>query len=110
MAYCYLSITDAGIQLSYLKQLYYSQSGLSFISHPSLDTEKLSRVHEITMGIPRINDPIYKCEPTPGQPFTNGFGGPSDWVLRLSQEGGGCGPVVIEAWPADLTTMDQGKD
>ncbi len=61
------------------------------------------------MGIPRINDPIYnldyKCEPTPGQLFTNCFGGPPDWVL--SQEGDGCGPVVIESWPAELTTMDK---
>jgi hypothetical protein len=61
------------------------------------------------MGIPRINDPIYKCEPKPGQLFTNSFGGPPDWVL--SQEGDRCGQVEIKSWPAKLTTimMDQGE-
>ncbi len=59
------------------------------------------------MGIPRINDPIYKCEPTPGQLFTNSFGGPPGCVL--SQEGDGCGQVEIKSWPAGLTTMDNGE-
>ncbi len=58
------------------------------------------------MGIPCINDPIYNCEPT--KLFTNGFWGPPDKVL--SQERDGCGPVLIEAWPAELTTMDKGEE
>jgi hypothetical protein len=101
----YLSIIDAGIQLSCLKRMYYSQSGVFFI--PPLDTAQLFRVHGITMGIPLINDLIYQCEPTPGQLFTNGFGGLPDWIL--SPEGGGRGQVVIESWPAELTTMDKGE-
>ncbi len=40
-----------------------------------------------------------------GKLFENDSGGPPDWVL--SQEGDMCGPVVIEAWPADCTTMDK---
>ena len=96
MACGYISIIDTGIQLSHLtgKLLYYSQSEVLLIPHGT------------TMGIPRINDPIYKCEPTPGQLFTNSFGGPPDWVL--SSEGDGCGPVEIKSWPAGLTTMDKG--
>ena len=60
----YISIIDAGIQLSHLtgKLLYYSQSDVSFIPHGTIM-------------------PIYKCEPTPGQLFTNSFGGPPDWVM-----------------------------
>ncbi len=100
----YLSIIDAGIQLSYLKRLYFSQLGMFYILH--LDTAQLYRLHGITMGVPSINDPIFKCEPTPGQLFTNGLGGPPDWVL--SQEGGG-GPVVIESWPTETTSVDKGE-
>jgi hypothetical protein len=55
----YISIIDAEIQLSYLKLLYYSQSDVFFIQH--LNTAQLSRVHGITIGIPRTNDPIYKA-------------------------------------------------
>jgi hypothetical protein len=47
------------------------------------------------MGIPHMNDPIYKCKLMPGKHFTNDSGGPPDWVL--SQEGDACGPVVIKA-------------
>jgi hypothetical protein len=52
----YISIINSGIQLSHLtgKLLYYSQSDVFFIQHGT------------TIGIPHINDPIYKCEPTPG--------------------------------------------
>ncbi len=97
MACGYISIIDTGIQLSHLtgKLLYYSQSDVLMIPHGT------------TMGIPRINDPIYKCEPTPGQLFTNNFGGPPDWVL--SPEGDGCGPVETKSWPAGLTRMDKGE-
>ncbi len=101
----YISIIDAVIQLSYLKLLYYSQSDVFF--KPHLNTAQISRVHGITMGIPCINNPIYNCEPTPGQFFTNSFGGPPDWVL--SPEGDGCGPLVIESWPAELTTIGEGR-
>jgi hypothetical protein len=55
-----------------------------------------------------VNSPyhhIYKCAQTPGQLFTNCFGGPPDWVL--SPKGDGRGPVVIESWTAALTTMDK---
>ncbi len=67
----YISIMDAGIQLSHLadKLLYYSQSDVFFIPHGTI------------IGIPRINDPIYKCKPTPGQLFTNSFKGPSIYYL-----------------------------
>ncbi len=45
----------------------------------------MSRVLGITMEIPRIYDPIHKCEPTPGQIFTNGFG----LAVAEGEEGGG---------------------
>jgi hypothetical protein len=92
VACSHLSIIDAGIQLSYLKR-FYSKTGTYF--NPLLNTKQLPRVHGITMGIPRINDPIYKCEPTPGKFFTNASGGPPDSVL--SPEGDGCSSVVIKA-------------
>ena len=66
-----ISIIDAEIQLSHLtgKLLFYSQSDVSFIPHGTI------------IGIPRINDPIYKCKPTLGQLFTNSFKGPSIYYL-----------------------------
>ena len=51
----YISIMDTGIQLSYLKVLYYLQSGVFFIPH--LNTAQLSRVHRITMGTPASTTP-----------------------------------------------------
>ena len=73
---------------------------------PYMDTEQLHRLHGITMGVPCLNYPDFKCELTPGQLFTNGFGGPPDWLLSLEGNGG---PVVIESWPAETTTMEKGE-
>ena len=77
---------------------------------PHLTSKQFARLHGIAVGIPRINDPIYKCEPTIGKLYTNAYGGPTDWVL--SPEGDTSEPVVIEVWPADsdVTTMDRRSD
>jgi hypothetical protein len=105
LAGSHLSIMDAGIQLSYLKRLYFSQSGMFYI--PFMDTDHLHRLHGLITGVPCRNEPLFKCEPIPVQLFTNCFGRPPDWVL--SQKGDS-GPVVIESWPAETTVMDKKKD
>jgi hypothetical protein len=53
----------------------------------------------MTLGIPRIDDDVYKCNPTPGQLFTNKWGYAEDWVLL--PEGNGGVKRTVTPWPAD---------
>ena len=57
----------------------------------------LTSLPSMAFGIPRIDDDIYKCIPTPGQLFTNKYGEAPDWVLL--PEGEGCAKRIIMPWP-----------
>ena len=76
--------------------MYYAQFGMLDI--PPVE-DKILRLHSMAFGIPRINDNIYKCIPTPGQLFINKYGEAPDWVL--SPEGGGGAKRIMTPWPAD---------
>ena len=77
--------------------MYYAQVGMFNI--PPVEDETLKRLHGMTFGIPRLDDDVYKCTPTPGQLFTNQWGDAPDWVL--SPEGEGGAKSIITPWPAD---------
>ena len=64
-----------------------------------MEDETLKRLHSMTLGIPRIDDDVYKCNPTPGQLFTNKWGYAEDWVLL--PEGNGGVKRTVTPWPAD---------
>ena len=49
--------------------------------------------------VPRINDSVYTCVPTPGQLFTNQWGDAPDWFLM--PEGVFGATRTITPWPAD---------
>ena len=64
------------------------------------------------------NDDIYLCTPTPGKLFTNGFGGPPDWVV-LNEGGPGRHesttftvstslPIMEGSFDKDLSGMKNG--
>ena len=59
---------------------------------------RLDTVSSMAFGIPRIDDDVYKCIPTPGQLFTNEYCEAPDWVL--SPEGEGGAKRIITPWPA----------
>jgi hypothetical protein len=73
-----LSMIDFGIQLGSLQRMFHQSAGIFYF--PQLETHELHQLHGITMGIPSLSDSIFKCEPVPGQLFTNQHGGPPDWV------------------------------
>ena len=73
-----LSMIDFGIQLGSLQRMFHQSTGIFYF--PQLETHELHQLHGITMGIPSLSDSIFKCEPVPGQLFTNQHGGPPDWV------------------------------
>ena len=62
-----------------------------------IEDKNLKQLHSMAFGIPRIDDDIYKCIPTPGQLFTNKYGEAPDWVLL--PEGEGCAKRIIMPWP-----------
>jgi hypothetical protein len=74
---------DIGIELGSLQRMFHQSAGIFYF--PQLETHELHQLHGITMGIPSLSDSIFKCEPVPGQLFTNQHGGPQDWVAL--QEG-----------------------
>jgi hypothetical protein len=65
-----------------------------------MSQEDLARLHALTLAVPRLDDPIYKCEPDNGKLFTYSFGGPPDRVLSPE---GTSGSMTIEAWPYGMT-------
>ena len=68
---------------------------------PKFNHEQLALIHGMSLSrIPRIDDSMYKCEPTPKELYTNEYGDPPDWVL--SQEGEGGARVITSSWPADM--------
>ena len=67
---------------------------------PKLNHEQLGRIHGMSLSIPRIDDSMYKCEPTPKELYTNEYGDPPDRVL--SPEGEGGAHVITSSWPVDM--------
>ena len=65
--------------------MYHAQAGMLAI--PLLNHEQLAKLHGMAFGIPRIDDSVYKYEPTPGKLFTNTSVEVADWVLSLEGEG-----------------------
>ena len=60
--------------------MYHAQAGMFAIL--MLNHEQLAKLHGMALGIPRIDESVYKCEPILGKLFTNASG--------------------VAAWPADM--------
>ena len=86
-----INIIECGIEIGYREWMYNAQVGM-FAIQP-LDHKNLKRLHGMALGIPRIDDNVYKCELIPGKLFTNASGKAPDWVL--SQEGEGSAKVFF---------------
>ena len=91
-----VDIIECGIEIGYRERMHYALFGMFNI--PRVEDKILKRPHSMTFGIPRIDDDIYKCTPTPGQLFTNQWGDAPVWVL--SQEGEGGVKRIITPWQA----------
>ena len=48
------SIIDCGIEICYLERMYYSQSGMFYIT--KFNHEQLARIHGMLLSIPPIDD------------------------------------------------------
>ena len=71
--------------------MYHKESGLFYL--PPLKTPQLHSLHSLALRIPKVSDPIFKCEPAPGQLFTNEHCPRPDWVAL--QEGKKASEAII---------------
>ena len=92
-----IDIIECAIQIGYYERMYYAQAGM--FSIPPVTHKTLIRLHSKAFGIPRINDNVYTCIPTPGQLLTNKWGDALDWVLM--PEGVLGAKRIITPWAMD---------
>ena len=79
-----IDIIECGMEIRYSEGMYYAQVGMFAI--PPLDRKNLKRLHGMAFCIPRIDDNVYKCEPSPGKLFTRASCEATNWVLSVEGE------------------------